>query len=662
METKYKNVFSPLTIRGVEYKNRIFAAPVVPTMASESGHMTPELLAFHEAYVRGGPAVCTIGNASVNIKEGRDELRGMDLGSDGVIPGLVVFNEMCESYGARANIEINYSGAYGNPAFTKTIYAVSPGIRTLELARAAREGRKPVNVIVMNHDKIQELIEAYADAALRCRRAGFRMVMVHGAHGNMIPQFLSPFWNQRTDNYGGSLENRARFALEVLDAVRKKAGADTVIEFRISADEIIQGGMHLDETLEFGKMIEDKVDILHVSSGLIHEYSVAENVAQSWWMPRMLNLPYAEAFRKSITKPRIATVGSFKTLANAEKVLSSGLVDFVAMMRPFLADPQFMRKSAHGHEEDARPCTRCHECIKAVIERPVHCSVNPMVGRETAFPKGHIEQAPIKRKVVIAGGGPAGMEAARTAVARGHDVILFEKSGQLGGMLIPGSARELKKDIREYLQWAVRATERCGAKIIFDTEVTPELVAQEKPDALIIATGAEPIIPEVAGIDRSNVHWAGDVDMGKVETGQNVVIIGGGEVGFEYAISLAQEDNGKKITIIEMFNEQQIVNDPFTYSFYFEKSAELGIQIRYNTKFHEVTEDGIGCIDAETLDFKEFSCDSVILALGLRPNKEVVSALRHAIPETEVSIVGDCRKPANLLAATSGGFWAAYHL
>lgn len=662
MGTKYKNVFSPITIRGVEYKNRIFAAPVVPAMASENGWMTPELLAFHEAYVRGGPAVCTIGNASVNMAEGQDELRGMDLGNDGVIPGLVIFNEMCESYGALANVEINYSGVYGNSAFTKTIYAVSPGIRSLELARAAREGRKPVDVIVMDYDKIQEMIEAYANAALRCKRAGFRMVMVHGAHGNMIPQFLSPLYNQRTDSYGGSLEKRARFAIEVLDAVRKKVGEDTVIEFRISADEIIEGGMHLEETLEFAKMIEHKVDILHVSSGLIHEYSVAENVAQSWWMPRMLNLPYVEAFRKNITKPRIATVGSFKTLANAEKVLSSGLVDIVAMMRPFLADPQFMRKSAHGNEEDARPCIRCHECIKAVIERPTHCSVNPVVGRETVLPKGYVEKAPAKKKVVIVGGGPAGMEAARTAVARGHDVILYEKSGQLGGMLIPASAIKMKSDINEYLQWTVRTAEKCGAKIKLNTEVTPDLLAQEKPDALIIAVGGEPIIPGNAGIDHPNVHWAGDVDMGRVETGRNVAIIGGGEVGFECAINLAQEDSGKKITIVEMLNEQQVVNDPFTYSFYFAKSAELGIQVFYNTKFHELTEDGIRCIDGETLDFKEFACDTVILALGLRPNKDLISALRHAIPETEVSIVGDCQKPANLLTAVSGGFWAAYHI
>jgi 2,4-dienoyl-CoA reductase-like NADH-dependent reductase (Old Yellow Enzyme family)/thioredoxin reductase len=663
MATKYKNVFSPITIRGVEYKNRIFAPPVVPTLASENGCMTPELLAFHEAHVRGGAAVCTIGNASVNMAEARDELRGIDLSDDRVIPGLTVFHEMCESYGALANIEINHPGAYGNTAYNKTIFAVSPGIRSLEFDRAAHEGRRPVDVIVMNYDKIQELIEAYANAALRCKKAGFRMVMIHGAHGNLIPQFLSPFHNQRTDNYGGSLEKRARFAIEVLDAVRKKVGADMVIEFRLSADEIIEGGMRLEETLEFAKMIEDKIDILHVSSGMIRENSVVENIAQSWWMPRMLNVQYVEAFRKNITKARIATVGSFKTLANAEKVLSRGLVDIVAMMRPFLADPQFMRKYALGNEEDARPCIRCNACLKSVLSRSIHCSVNPVCGRETAFPNGYVEKAPVKKRVVVVGGGPAGMQAARTAVERGHDVTLYEKSGHLGGMLIPASAIEMKKDFSEYLEWAVRATEKCGAKVKLNTEVTPQLLAEEKPDALIIAVGAEPIIPRVAGIDRPNVYWAGDVDMGDVETGRNVMIIGGGHVGFECAMNLAQEDSGKKITIVEMLNEQQMgANDPFVYIFYLEKAAELGIQILCNTKFHEVTEDGIRCIDAKTLDFKDFTCDSVILALGVRPNKDVVSALRHAIPETEVSVVGDCQKPADLLAAVSGGFWAAFHV
>jgi 2,4-dienoyl-CoA reductase-like NADH-dependent reductase (Old Yellow Enzyme family) len=256
----------------------------------------------------------------------------------------------------------------------------------------------------MDHAKIKETVEKYAVAAFRCKRAGFKMCMIHGGHGNLISQFGSPLYNKRKDDYGGSLENRARFAIEVLDRVRELCGPDFVIEYRISADEIHPDGMHFEETLKFIERIQEKVDILHVSAGLHGEMQYMRNWWQNYLMDRMYNVHYAADIKKAFPKLLVCTVGSIMNIRQAEEILAAGQADFVAMCRPILADPEMPRKYALGKEEDHRPCLRCQYCgLRLMIPAVINCAVNPFLGNETEFPEAKAEKADIKKKVAVVG-------------------------------------------------------------------------------------------------------------------------------------------------------------------------------------------------------------------------------------------------------------------
>ena len=657
MESSFPHVFTPYTIKGVEFKNRIEAAPMSPKLTTKEGAVTTEFLEFFRPIARGGAAIITIGNSSIDLKESKDETRHIDLGQDDVILGLSRYVDMCENYGAIPSIEVNHAGRDAPYEFNHHApFGPSAGYTDDELRKAKLEGREPVKVIEMDEEKIRETVEKFANAVLRCKKAGFRMVLLHGAHNNLIPQFLSPYSNKRTDRYGGSLENRARFAMEVLDAIRAKVGKDFIIELRVSASEFIDGGLTPEESLEFAKMVEDKIDMLHVSAGMRAVVSRVQYMMQPMYLPHMFNVHFAEQFRKELHVP-ITTVGSIMTLADAEMILANGWADFVAMARPILADPELVRKSAWGHADDVIPCIRCNYHGRVTRGKGIACAVNPLCGREMQFPNG-VQPASVKKKVVVVGGGPAGMQAARTARERGHDVTLYERGDRLGGNLIAASALDFKTDVRRYMEWAIRQTEKSGARIVLNTEATAELLAAEKPDALILAVGADPFVPPVPGVDQPHVCWAPEVDMGLKEAGQTVVVLGAGVVGYESAI--AQAKQGHDVTIIELQSSAVGLEASGSARFPLTDQAEqYGVKVRFNLMLKEVRKDTILCHDMAADQDVELLCDSLLLAAGLRPRKKIVDALRHAIPETDVFVVGDARAPQSIATAVGQGFGAA---
>ncbi len=663
MGSKYEHVFAPIRIRGVDFKNRLELAPPSPNLADRQGRVTPEFVDFFRTFAQGGTAVLHVGNSVVDIREACDEERQLDLGSDECILPLTRFVEMCHGYGALASLEINHNGKDSDVGKTGKAFSPSSFIPSSEIWRAQMQGREPVPTIAMDHVKIRETVEKYAVAAYRCKRAGFKMGMIHGGHGNLISQFASRLYNKRTDDYGGSLENRARFAIEVLDRVRALCGEHFVIEYRISADEIHPDGMHFEETLRFIELIQDKVDILHVSAGLHGEFQYMRNWWQNYLMDRAFNVHYAADIKKAFPKLLVCTVGSIMDIAKAEEIIAAGQADFVAMCRPLLADPEMPRKYALGKEEDRRPCLRCQYCgFRLMIPAVINCAVNPYLGNETEFPGAKVPRAEIKKRVAVVGGGPAGIQALQTLCERGHEVTLYEKSGQLGGRVVDGSVLPFKQDVKDYLDYLVCQANKAPARILLNTEATKEVLDREHYDALIIAVGSTPVVPRLPGIDKPHVHWAPEADGGKVKVGDKTVIVGAGSVGIESAIGLKRA--GKDVIVIEMAPDMSNLRASAggAASELTSLIQELAIPVHLDCQLEEVTDTQVICRNSKTSARVEFAANTVLLAVGMSASQDVADSLRRSAPETEVFIVGDASEVGTIAGAVRAAFKAAAYI
>lgn len=676
MNSKYSHVFRPIRIRGIDFKNRITLAPPSPNLASDDHLVTRDLVNWFRMFARGGCATIYAGNVSIDITESRDEAYQLDLSSDRCILPMTMYADMAKEYGCHASFEINHNGE--NTAFDTVGHAPfssSPRISENELRRAARAGREPVSAIEMSKEKIAETVEKFGMAAERMKRAGMDIAMIHGGHGNLISQFTSPLYNHRTDEYGGSLENRARFAIEVCDSVRRHCGEDFVIEYRISADEIAPGGMHFDETLQLIGLLKDHIDIIHVSAGLHSDFHAAyfRNWCQNYMMDRCFNVHFARDVKKAYPDLLVNTVGSIVSLDYAEEILANGWADFVSMCRPLMADPDMPRKYAEGHPEDRRPCLRCDNCTRHVmIPKPIFCAVNPMSFKVRDLPDGVVPPAPVKKRVAVVGGGPGGIQAMQTLLDRGHDVTLYEATGELGGNLIPAVIPDYKQDLRDYLDWLRRTAQKCaerGAKILMNTPATKALLDAEHYDAVIIAVGADPLMPDsVPGIHGDNVLWApeGELEENKARVGQRVVVIGAGSIGVEAAHDMHLL--GKEVTVVEAldaetaFTRLRKANSGNAAREFREILKADGVDVRYSHRVKEITPEGVICENLETGETVFLPADTVLTAMGMQPRLDIVDTLRHCAPETSVRFIGDCHQPDTVCGAVNEAFQACLHI
>ena len=495
----YSNLLSPIKIGPLTLKNRIEAAPMALSNLTPQGYLTPENIDVFELKAKGGAAIINMGETRVHLKTGISHELCISLDDPGVLPSLLLATDAIKRHNSIAAIELLHPGTRANPLYYDgPIYGPSAG-----------QGHIGKDYTELSEDTILEIVNAFGDAAEMAKIGGVDMVMVHGGHGWLLHEFLSPLNNKRIDKYGGSLENRARVSLMVIENIRKKCGPDFPIEFRMSGTELTEGGLTLEDQIEFAKLIDGKVDLIHVSSGTFHIPETNLHMFPSMFLPHGCNVYLAEAIKKVVKTP-VVTVGALGDPDLMESIIAEGKADIVALARPLIADADLPKKIKEGRAEDIVPCQRCLACISESFvpyvkycSRIIRCMVNPIVGRE--YTAKYVKPAEKKKKVLIIGGGPAGMQAAITLSDRGHEVILCEKSDSLGGALKFAKHVSFKQDLDKFMNYLIKGVNERAITLKLNTEVTPELANHIKPDVIVAAIGTKPIIPNIEEIGRAHV-------------------------------------------------------------------------------------------------------------------------------------------------------------
>lgn len=643
MKRDYPHLCEPLKVGNLTFRNRMTSAPMGATDITAEGTPGLRTQGFYEARAKGGAASVTVSELVVHPETDGSQMLHLSLSTPGQLGAFAYVADAIKRHGAVASIELSHSGQYAGT------YMVDKKKKADLCQWGPSDGVRPdgMPVRALSIDQIEDIAAAYADAAVLARRAGFQMCMVHAGHGWLINQFLSPYFNKRTDEYGGSLENRLRFARRVLTAIHEAAGPGFPIELRMSGSELFDGGYDIEEGCRIAEGLEDLVDLIHVSAG---SYQFGFSITHpSMFREHGCNVPLAAQIKQHVSVPVIA-IGGLSDPAQMEEIIASGQADAVAMARALLADPELPNKVMANRGDDVVKCLRCFVCM---AERPVtqtrRCAVNPLIGRE--FEGLNMTPAAKPKRVLVAGGGIAGMKAAHTAALRGHDVTLCEADNVLGGILRTEAALPFKHEMYELGLTYAHLCREAGVDIRLETPVTPALCNELEPDALIIAVGSEPIKLPFPVAEDARVISIDELYLDGAEPGPEVAVIGGGLTGCECALQLAR--TGYKVHLIEMRPElapdANIRHRPILL-------AELE-----GEDIDVLTGAAAKCVDADSVtviidgEEKAVPCQSVIAAIGQHSRSAVVDELRDGAPF--VRIIGDAQRPANITLA----IYEAYH-
>jgi len=640
---KYPNLFKPILIGSTLFRNRIFSSATGHPDVSGGGDISDDVIAYFERKAQGGAAAVTIGETIVDGRYGKRFPGQMDFDTRRSLRSLTRLTDKISRHGAVASIELQHSGLRaGLEACHGKVYGPS----------ACEYEGHPVEE--MPEDLIYETIEKFADAALFAKNAGFGMVTVHGGHGWLINQFMTPRLNRRSDKWGGSVENRARFAVEVCDAIHAKCGSGFPVELRISASEVVAGGYGSDEAAAFAKQVEGHANIIHCSVGnglnLEEHYRIFSITHPCMFKEDGVNVKYAAEVKKQVSKSYVAAVGALTDPAMMEHIISSGQADIVAIARGLICDPDLPEKARTGRDSEIVKCMRCFNCFSNGMNKGhFWCALNPETNRERWINR-EAARAITPKKVLVVGGGIGGMQAALTAAADGHQVVLCEKSDRLGGHIRCEHQVPFKKHLAEYLDQQEAKIAQSSIELRLNTAVTPEYAKAEKADVIIAALGARPIKPRIEGIDGSNVLSADDAYITPDRVGNHAVILGGGLVGLELAIYL--KSLGKSVTVVEMAPGYSRGSNSLHGWAVEIKLQEENIHPIYSAKAERIDDTGVWCSRPDGPIHLE--ADTVIYAIGQRSLTEDTIALYDCAPEFYP--LGDCVQPRNIADATSAAY------
>lgn len=635
----FRRMFEPIKIGNVELKNRLIVPPMVTNFCTEDSFVTERFIKYHEARAQGGWGLITI-EQTVISKSGKGHPNQPGLWTDEQIEGLSKLTERVHAAGGKISVQINHAGRSTRSSITGNPLVAPSALKDPVLPETPRE---------LTIEEIHEIIEQFGEAALRAKKAGFDMVTEHAHARYLIANFLSPISNKRTDQYGGTLINRARFAVDVLKSMRERLGPNFPIVYRFSADEFIEGGLSVSDTIAIAQLIENAgANVLDVSVG---NAFTSRYITQPAMVPHAFISDIAEQFKKAVSIP-VAVAGRINDPLIAESMLVTGKADLISMGRASLADPEFPQKVKEGKLDDILYCVGCLQgCIGNVRKyKDVACLVNPLTGREEAYA---IKKTEKKKKVMIAGGGPAGMEAAIVAARRGHNVCLYEKTSKLGGQWMLAAVPPSKTECNTLTIWQKKQLADLNVQIFMNTEVTPEIIEKEKPDAVIVATGAEPIVPRIEGVNNEKVVQAFDVLGSKVDVGNKVAIIGGGLVGSETAYHLAL--HGKEVILIEMMDKIAKDGEPSANYFLLKSLKENNVNIITSAKVIKINSESL-LYEKDNKTFQINNIDNFILAIGARSVNTLSDRLNGSVKT--IIIVGDAKQVRKATDAVQEGYFA----
>jgi 2,4-dienoyl-CoA reductase (NADPH2) len=647
-------LFEPYKIGNLELMNRIIMAPV-STNLEEDGFVGDRMIRFYEERAKGATGLITIGDGIIDAPIGNNVKESLLIDDDKYIPALRKLTEKLKQHGSKTALQISHSGRRGGRVSKKGHLDVTRGLIPVAPSAIAHPVTGQVVPRELTREEIREIVKKFGEASRRTVEAGFDAIGLHCAHMYLCGQFLSPWSNQRQDEYGKDFEGRMRFVLEVVHEIKAVTGKEYPLIVRMNGEEP-DGGNSLDEIQEIARRLEKAgVDAIHVSVGFGAPAKIRGLLPSVTPMraPHGCIVPLAENIKKAVTIPVVA-VNKLGDIHLAEQVLQEKKADLISMGRPLIADPYLPDKGVKGAFKDIRPCISCSQgCLQNVLEKdaPIACSINAAAGREE---ETEIIRAKITKTVLILGAGPAGLQAAETAAMRGHRVVLLDKAQQMGGQLLMACRPPGKGDIEPFKDHLVYRVKKLGVEIILNETVSPELLERINPDAAIIATGSAPVIPSIPGLSEVTFLTSDQVLQGSEFDGKRVVVIGGGSVGCEVAELLCEQQ--KKVTVIEILDDVARDMDKINKLPLIMSLEDHGVRLMTKTRVESVTEEGVW---TDCLGEKELvAYDALIVAVGRKPRKEqMTEIIRDKVKE--VFEVGDGCEPRGILDAVREGFDAA---